>query len=391
MINNDKDPAEIVEGTEQEQRQADPLALYKDPQQWQNLLQAAELQEGEKVEPLRPLLRYIDGKSTISEACNDYRPVDFLCRGTLTMITGQKGSRKSTLVRALCAVLLNSSLHDGICPDTLKALQPGLRIATVDTEQHRSRVANLRNWLQRTYRGTENFADRCGYYSARGLGVDELRALCVAICETKHPDVLFLDVIRDFVEDINNQEQSKFVIDFINNLCNRYGVAVVGIIHQNPSKEATAGDKMAGALGTKLLQAAEAVLHIDRVKPGAKMIDPDKVEKDYTGDFIFGRASVITFAEYRDRWPDITTMLLKNENAKGEFALSLQPAQADEKQVAPGLSKTQHFTLQPARLVSAAARQIEEREQKENTPELPIAQAANIAAAEEQPEDDLPF
>ena len=403
MLQNDTDPAEIGAGTEQAQQvNTDPLALYCTEKQALELLQRAELQADETTEPLRPLLRYIDGRSKETETGTDYRAADFLCRGTLTMITGQKGSRKSTLVRALCFILLNGKLRGGIqgaSPETLTALRPGLKIAVIDTEMHRSRVAKNFEWLRRSYRQPQPFAERCKYYSGRGLNTDSLRDLCITICEHSRPDVLFLDVISHFVDDINKQDSAKFLVDFVNQICERYGVAVVGIMHQNPNKESTAEDKMAGAVGTKLLQAAEAVLHIQRAPAGLQKVDADGNPQGW----LFGRASVVTFAEYRERWPELRTILLQNENEKGELELSLQPVElkTEDKRKAGAVDTA---FLQPVRDVEFAAKQIADRERRAQSPELTEQTTAAEPAADgeqanpleagadgEQEKDDLPF
>ena len=388
MLQNDTDPAEIGAGTEPQAQQVntDPLALYCTEAQALELLQRAELQADETTEPLRPLLRYIDGRSKETDTGTDYRAADFLCRGTLTMITGQKGSRKSTLVRALCFILLNGKLRGGIqgaSPETLTALRPGLKIAVIDTEQHESRVQNSSNWLQSIYRQPQPFEERCEYYSGRGLNTDSLRDLCITICEHSRPDVLFLDVISHFVDDINDQKAAKFMVDFVNQICERYGVAVVGIIHQNPNKEATAADKMAGALGTKLLQAAEAVLHVARAQEGLQEVDADKNPRG----FLYGRASVVTFAEYRERWPDITTILLRNENERGAYELSMQPVEIKNEQEKPGLPKMLRAFIQPARIVAKVAADIARAEAAALSPSLELkeqAPAAEPAADGEQ-------
>ena len=399
MFETDKDPAEIGQGTEQQTEQAqntDPLSIYR--ANALDLLQAAKITPGRHIEPLRPLLRYIDGQSG--------RAADLLCRGTLTMITGQKGCRKSTLVRALCAVLLNGKLQGSESPDTLTARAGGLRLAVIDTEQHESRVQNSYNWLQTIYRQPQPFATRCDYYSGRGMDADTLHDLCVTICEQTRPDVIFLDVISHFVDDINDQKAAKYMVDFLNQICERYGVAIVGIIHQNPSPQATAADKMAGALGTKLLQAAECVLHVARVPEGLQKVDAN----GNTEGFLFGRGSVITFAEYRERWPDIMQILLQNENERGAYELSLQPVTIKNEQPQPGKPKILRAFIQPARMVTEIAQRIASAEAAALSPEIPaepqtiaptfeeynavLQQADTLtdpAGDDEQAQDDLPF
>lgn len=318
MFSEDIDP----EALDMEQYQETDV-LRKYPTNARGLIDLAEITEASDVEPLKPLLRYIDGMSG--------RATDFLARGTLTMINGQKGCRKSTFVRAICKILLNGELSEDN-PHTLTAKIKGLKVAMIDTEQHKSRLNNVRLWLQKSYTGKEPFAERFKIYEGCGKSRETLHIMAVNICEYYRPDVLVLDVISHFVNDINNQETAQEEVAFINQLCKRYDVAIIGLIHQNPSREPNAADRMTGALGTQLLRAAECVLNVARAAEGTERVD-DVGEAWPSAPFLYGRGSVIEFTEYRERWPELKNMFLMNENDKGAFELSLHPARKETKKI----------------------------------------------------------
>lgn len=310
-----------------------------------SLLEATAVTGDTDATPLVPLLRYTDGES-------DY-PCDLLCRGTLLMINGQKGARKSTLIRALCLTLLNGNLSGSLSPYTLTALYPGLRVAVIDTEQHKSRVARSDQWLRNRYKGREDYSDRMFYYAARGLDTQAMGDLLVTICEKKRPDVVVMDVISHAVDDINDQRASKIAVDMFNAILTKYGVALIGVIHQNPSTQATAADKMAGAMGTKLLQAAEAVLNIARVPDGTPCMwdcptwKEESKEADEKNEYLatlWRRGSVVSIVEYRDKWPLVRSFAVAHTDS-GEIDIipAMYKGDASRTRAAKDLSfKTPH-------------------------------------------------
>lgn len=268
------------------------------------LLSAAELSPENEPPELVPLLFYIDGQ------CERETPL--LNRGTLSMITGQKGCRKSTFVYALCNVLLNGKMQSE-CAHTFTTNKYKLRIAVIDTEQTPARLHSRLKWLQTTYTHGSEFVRNFTMLSAYGKSSYELRNMLVTLCSVKAPDIIFIDVISSLVDEINDQTEAKETIDLLNQICNKYGTAIVGTIHQNPSTKADAADKMQGAIGTKLWQAAECVLNVARAKEEDTLADGTK---------LFANSSVISFVEYRDRLPDVRQILLQNMKDGG---LNLQP------------------------------------------------------------------
>ena len=359
MFEETKEPDVLVSENERK----DYFAQYLDYAVSSSILEKTRVSLSQEPEPLIYLLRYVDGR------CG--RAVDFLHRGGIIMINGQKGCRKSTFARALLAILLNGKLED--CPPTITARLPLLKVAVIDTEQFAPRIYKHAKWLQKNYKGAVPFDERISFYSVRGYSPQEILALIAAICEETHPDVLFIDVFSNLVYDINSQEESKRAVDLIYKICEVYGVAVVGVMHQNPTrdKDKDPGDKMAGALGTQIERAASCVLNVTKVPAGVEIVE-EKENGDLIGlGFGYNKSSIITFTALRDRYPDVPTMILTNENEKGDLALSIYPAALEK--VGKGVSgdpKRDEWHRVPARCVSADFQHIYEREVQGKSPEV---------------------
>lgn len=154
MFEQTKDPDVLVSENEQK----DYFAQYLDYAVSSSILEKTRVSLTQEPEPLIYLLRYVDGR------CG--RAVDFLHRGGIIMINGQKGCRKSTFARALLAIMLNGKLED--CPPTITARLPHLKVAVIDTEQFAPRIYKHAKWLQKNYKGAVPFDERISFYSVRG-------------------------------------------------------------------------------------------------------------------------------------------------------------------------------------------------------------------------------
>ena len=350
MLEEVKDPEVLASENDRQEI----MGGYLEKANFECLLDKSRVRTDEKPAPLNYLLRYVDGQ------CD--RALDFLHRGGIIMLNGQKGCRKSTLARALCNILLNGTLDEN-CP-TITTLQPGLKVAVIDTEQFRPRIYAHAKWLQRGYKGTAPFDERLQYYSVRGYDPDTIFSIIAAVCENTRPDVLFIDVFSNLVNDINDQKESKKAVDFIYQICEFYNVAVIGVMHQNPTKEADPGNKMAGSLGTQIERAASCVLNVAKVAPGVDLVDNEGNGLGY----VYNKSSIVTFTALRDREPDVKKLLLTNENEKGDFALSLQPVKIEKD--GKGFAKKETLHQIPAHLVDATLRKIRAEEEKRNSPTM---------------------
>lgn len=154
-----------------------------------------------------------------------------LTLGSLMVLTGKPKARKSTF--------LHTFLGTAIKKDSLWSIKMDLpenknRVVLLDTEQSQY---DLQSSIKRLYHNF-NLDIKTDYgfdiYSVRVLDVKMIREIITTICElNKDLGVLAIDGLLDLVNDINSVEESKEAITFIKQICEKYQIAIIGILHQN--------------------------------------------------------------------------------------------------------------------------------------------------------------
>ena len=67
-----------------------------------------------------------------------------------------------------------------------------------------------------------------------------------------HPDVVFIDGIRDLLQSINDEESGTMILDDLGSLAEERNMSIWCALHQNPKAGDAAEDKMRGWIGTEL-------------------------------------------------------------------------------------------------------------------------------------------
>lgn len=84
----------------------------------------------------------------------------------------------------------------------------------------------------------------------RPLSIDERKQAIENAVREEHPDIIFIDGVRDLLQDFNSLEQSGNLIQWLLRLTAEYGCTIVSVLHQNKAKD---DGNMRGHLGTELL------------------------------------------------------------------------------------------------------------------------------------------
>ena len=201
-------------------------------------------------------------------------PTDFLftlkashgliARANLHTLQGDKKAGKSAAGLALITAALKGEFI-GITPS-----RPDLSLLWIDTEQDR-------NTLRRKARAVLSMAeldtmpDRVKIVALRGFGspADLLKASLQAITETA-PDFVFLDGVVDLCEAFNDEEKSRAVIRELEAYAERYGCAILGLIHTNK----TSRNEARGHLGAILQQKSAEIYQVTKEWERAKVSQP---------------------------------------------------------------------------------------------------------------------
>lgn len=134
------------------------------------------------------------------------------------------------------------------------------KICYFATEEHKRSVAMLAKKVHRACELEDNTNnDAFLVYSLRSDAVDDRVTYIKAKTEQEHPDIIFIDGVRDLVRDFNNIEESNRIIQFLMQLSEQQDCAVVCVLHTN---KAASDNSMRGHLGTELLNKCSDVLEV---------------------------------------------------------------------------------------------------------------------------------
>lgn len=154
-----------------------------------------------------------------------------LTYGSLMVLTGKPKARKTTFLHAFLAAGL---LQDSIWNIRVSLTHEQPEICLIDTEQSYfdlfQSLKRLAAIVRRPLAEIQNFS----VYTARAGDVSDICQLIESIL-TQNPKIglLAIDGLLDLVNDINDVRESKSAITFIKRICDKYNVAIIGIIHQN--------------------------------------------------------------------------------------------------------------------------------------------------------------
>lgn len=172
--------------------------------------------------------------------------INTIPEGELIGLKGRAKQGKSQFEYILIAVMLAGVERCGIKP-----LQNHYKALLFDTEQSK---ASLKKCCQRAFKcaglPTNENVDRFQPYFMRPLSIEERKSTIENAIKEEKPDIVFIDGIRDLINDFNNLQESNSLIQWLLQLMTDNGCTIVTVLHQNKNKE---DGNMRGHLGTEVL------------------------------------------------------------------------------------------------------------------------------------------
>ena len=220
-------------------------------------------------ERLRPYL--LDPREDYPEPYHmlEYNGVPFSKVGGLAAISGQKKNGKSfVLTQLMAAILGNGSERTQLylpgltVPErTIEYLGHEPKVLYVDTEMEKlssAKVMRRVHWLCGWDMKYPN--DRFAVLWLKNMPKDsDKRAhiqrydLIRLAIDVIHPDVMFIDGLRDLLSSINDEEQGTQILDYLGGAAEDRNMSIWCALHQNPARKNDDDDaKMRGWIGTEL-------------------------------------------------------------------------------------------------------------------------------------------
>lgn len=198
----------------------------------------------------------------------EYNGVGFSPLGGIQAISGQKKNGKTFVLAQLMAVALGTGCErvDEYLPglrcrqDTVEYLGHEPVVLYVDTEMEQLNTAKVfrrvqwlcgwdlraRNdrfsvlWLREVPKGEKESSNH-----------ERWRLIKNAISQV-NPDIVFIDGLRDLVNDFNSNEEASEIVGELMSLASQRQLCIWNVLHMNPKPSNDDESKMRGHLGTEL-------------------------------------------------------------------------------------------------------------------------------------------
>lgn len=199
--------------------------------------------------------------------------------GELIGVKGRAKMGKSQFEYILVATMLA-----GISRGEVKPLQDHYKVLLFDTEQSK---VSLKKCCQRALRyaglPTDKNDVRFLPFFMRPLPIEERRTTIENAVREERPDIIFIDGVRDLLQDFNNLAESNDLIQWLMQLTAEHGCTIVSVLHQNKSKD---DGNMRGHLGTELLNKLTDCFEVSK-KDGKFIVTCSDSRNVQCGDFSF--------------------------------------------------------------------------------------------------------
>ena len=192
-------------------------------------------------------------------------PIDFLftqggkygiiARANLHTLQGTKKAGKSAAGLALIVAALKGQFIG------ITASRQDLGVLWIDTEQDKNTLRKKAKAVL-SMAGLDTPPDRLKIVTLRGYGgpADALAATLQAI-EENAADFVFLDGVVDLCQAFNDEEKSRDVVRQLEARAEKYGAAILGLIHVNKKD-----NEARGHLGAIMVQKSAEIYQVDKVE-----------------------------------------------------------------------------------------------------------------------------
>ena len=200
-------------------------------------------------------------------------PIDFLftlggkygliARSNLHTLQGQKKAGKSAAGLALIVAAIKGEFI-GITPS-----RENLAVLWIDTEQDKNTLRQKAKAVL-SMAGRETMPESLKIVTLRGYGspADALAATLQAIAENA-ADFVFLDGVVDLCQAFNDEEKSRAVVRQLEAHAEKYGAAILGLIHTNKYN-----DEARGHLGAIMQQKSAEIYQVNKEGNTAQVTQP---------------------------------------------------------------------------------------------------------------------
>lgn len=194
------------------------------------------------------------------ELNNKTYPTPIGTYGNFSYIQAPPKSKKSYLGSLLCAVYLAGQIKEG---GELKGHKGKRKLLHIDTEQGYFHAHNV-------FRRISQMANTNGNYLTYALrqikAADRLGFIDYKLRTVSDIGFVFIDGVADLLStDVNNQEESNRLVQYLMTWTEKYRCHIMTVIHTNPGVDVK---KATGHLGSQLERKCECSIHLEQNQEG---------------------------------------------------------------------------------------------------------------------------
>ena len=166
-------------------------------------------------------------------------------RGNISCISGKAKSRKTFLLGLFSSQFLEYE-------DTAKVMIFDTEQAFYHVQKSTKRIHRLLDW-------NDNLNDeRLKVFGLRELSTNERKKFVKEAIYHYRPDLIFIDGVRDLLNDFNNISESSEVVNLLMKISSEVNCHICAVLHENK-----ADNSLRGHAGTELQNKAETVISVE--------------------------------------------------------------------------------------------------------------------------------
>lgn len=214
--------------------------------EWIDVIEKCEVRLTDDIKPPPPVLQ-VDVKTN--------HHVTIMTKGNISVFKGQAKSRKTFAITMMVADVIKL-VRDGRFKSPRR-----MSVVYFDTEQSFFYVQQIVKRVNSISGGLEdNF--RC--FALRHMTAEQRKKAIEIAFYNMRCDIIVVDGVRDLVMDINDQKESTSIVNDLMRFTGETNKHLITVLHENPS--ADGGGKLRGHIGTELMNKAETVIEVMKVK-----------------------------------------------------------------------------------------------------------------------------
>ncbi|GAB3519459.1 AAA family ATPase [Emticicia fontis] len=166
----------------------------------------------------------------------------FAIKGGLSMITGLPKGGKTTVVKIMIETAYMNEIYEGYdCLNIRTVHEPDKSVIYVNTEMTDADMVKFRNQICKHLQ-VDSMPDTFHIFHFLTLSPQRrMQLIEKAVEQAGNAVLLLIDGYADLVGSVNEEKECNEVVQKLQNIAQKYQVAVVGVIHENRGNQNTRG------------------------------------------------------------------------------------------------------------------------------------------------------